>query len=158
MRRSDKWDGKVIEGEICTLENMGPLWIHINKSHYAHTNGDSAPTAGDQPCKPTKPVKVVKPINPKRFVYKDQVYGRYQYRVWDTREEVYICDWLDYTDYKLLVINTLGVDVHRYRPNLMCRVGYRIKCRYKVSVRDKDTAVEYSKGDRYARNNRKTGE
>jgi hypothetical protein len=142
VKRADKWGGpRVDDGEICTLTNMGPLWIHINKFQSTYASKDG-----------------IKELAMRVGRAKITQYYQYQYRLWDTRREVLVCDWLDYPEYRQFVLETIGVTIDTYRPKFVCRAGFRIFSRYEVQVRAREEVVESSKGGEHAGDNRTTGE
>ena len=107
------------EGEICTLENMGPLWIHINLTQQLEGSVAKARYIG-----PTK----------RRRYYADDPH---EYRLIDTMTETPVIDWCGPYELMDYVVEELGLTSALERLGAYLKPGKMIKGRYRVEARNK---------------------
>jgi hypothetical protein len=108
------------EGEVCTLENMGPLWIHINLTQWVEERVAKAQYSGS---------------TSRRRHDNDP----HEYRLVDIMTNTPVIDWggpYDLIDY---LVEELGITSALERLGMYLKHGKVLKRRYRVEVRKKNS-------------------
>jgi hypothetical protein len=109
------------EGEVCTLENMGPLWIHINLTQRLEESVEKAQYRGAT----------------KRHRSYDT--DPHEYRITDTRTDTPVIGWC--SPYVLVeyLVYELGITSASERIGMYVKHGKVVRRHYRIEVRNKNS-------------------